>query len=130
MFTTSRDIQPFHRYLVPSTDGRHGYVYVLRLRGGRGEQDKYYVGSTKDPHKRIADQLSGRGAKITQRHPSDAIELESIKRMSSGASARRVETTVYLELKNKHGKDNVRGAVRRCCFEIVVCVILTRSTYP
>ena len=92
-------------------DGRHGYVYVLRLKGDRCEHDKYYIGSTKDPHKRIADHLSGRGAKITQRHSSDAIELESIKPMSSGASARREETAVYLELKNKHGKDNVRGAV-------------------
>ena len=82
------------------------------MKGGRCEEDdKYYVGCTKDPQKRIADHLSGRGAKITQSHPSDAIELESIKRMSSGASARREETVVYLELKDKHGKDNVRGAV-------------------
>ena len=94
-------------------------MYVLRLKGGRCEHDRYYVGSTKDPQKRIADHLSGKGAKVTKRHPSDSIELESIKQMSSGASARKEETAVYLELKNKHGKDKVRGAVCRSCSVIM-----------
>ena len=95
-------------------------MYVLRLKGGRCEHDRYYVGSTKDPQKRIADHLSGKGAKVTKRHPSDSIELESIKQMSSGASARKEETAVYLELKNKHGKDKVRGAVCRSCSVTIV----------
>ena len=91
-------------------------MYVLRLKGGKCEHDdRYYVGSTKDPQKRIADHLSGKGAKVTRRHPPDSIELESIKQMSSGASARKEETAVYLEFKNKHGKDKVRGAVCRSC---------------
>ena len=105
--TTRPEIQRFPLL----ADGRPGFVYVLRLKGGQCDHDRYYVGSTKDPQKRIADHLSGKGAKVTKRHPADAIELESIKQTSSGASARKEETAAYLELRNKHGKDKVRGAV-------------------
>ena len=61
-----------------------------------------------------------RGPPVRERRQDNTMpplgrKLESIKRMTSGASARREETVVYLELKNKHGKDNV--AVCKHCSE-------------
>ena len=47
------------------------YIYILKL-----EQDKYYIGKTTDPERRLGEHLSGAGAAWTKLYkPIERIEL-------------------------------------------------------
>jgi predicted GIY-YIG superfamily endonuclease len=79
------------------------YVYTLNLKGGNK-----YVGFTQDPLTRISQHFSGNGAKWTQKH--QPISVNSIQKVSSVTYAKKLETIIYLKMKNYHGSAKVRGA--------------------
>lgn len=74
-----------------------GYVYVLRLQGGRR-----YVGWSADPETRIASHFLGRGAHWTQTYPPVAVE-------SIQPGDTTLENVVTIALMVKHNWKNVRG---------------------
>ena len=75
------------------------YIYVLQL-----EDNKFYVGKTRNPKLRIGDHFSvGGGAKWTQRYkPVKVLEV----RPSTGQCSESFVTQEYM---SRHGMDNVRG---------------------
>ena len=79
------------------------YVYTLNLQGG-----KKYVGATQNPDQRLTAHFNGHGAKWTQKH--QPISINSIQQVSSMAYAKKVETIVYHNMADYHGRDKVRGA--------------------
>lgn len=79
------------------------YVYTLNLEGGRK-----YVGMTTNPNQRLNAHFSGNGAQWTQRY--SPVSVNSIQRVSSAAYAKRLERTIYNNMRDYHGADKVRGA--------------------
>ena len=84
-------------------NNKPAYVYTLNLKGGNK-----YVGYTQNPNKRINDHFNGYGAKWTKKHKPTSVE--SIRRYDSVSDAKRAETSTYYKVKNKYGKNKVRGA--------------------
>ncbi len=79
------------------------YVYTLNLKGG-----KKYVGMTSDPEKRLTDHFTGNGAQWTQKNQPTS--LSSIIPCKNKESARKLETAIYYNVKERFGSDKVRGA--------------------
>jgi predicted GIY-YIG superfamily endonuclease len=74
------------------------YIYVLKL-----EHQKYYVGKSKSPSKRITEHTSGKGSVWTSLHKP--ISVESTTPCSSPFDEDKI-TKEWMSLK---GIDNVRG---------------------
>jgi predicted GIY-YIG superfamily endonuclease len=84
------------------------FVYVLRL-----EQDRWYVGSTKNIEKRMRTHFA-RGGAIATRECCPA-SIEVIYRfidyqIRTDCAHERAEAIVAARLAEKYGRDNVRGA--------------------
>lgn len=78
-------------------------VYSLNLEDG-----KKYVGMTNNFSQRMDQHFGGSGAKWTQQHAPESINHVQVCR--SNDTARQAERIVYTNMRNYHGKDNVRGA--------------------
>jgi len=74
------------------------FIYVLKLQGNR-----YYVGKTNTPKKRLQEHVEGRGSSWTRLYP--VIEMEHIRRSEGPFD----EDTVTKEYMEKYGIDKVRG---------------------
>jgi predicted GIY-YIG superfamily endonuclease len=79
------------------------YQYTLSLR-----ENKLYVGSSGDPVRRIQAHMDGRGAKVTAE--TGVVSVLEVRKFRSKAEAKRAETKEYMRLRDKHGRQNVRGA--------------------
>lgn len=79
------------------------YVYTLNLKGG-----KKYVGYTNNLNKRIDNHFNGYGAKVTQQYKP--ISVNNIKKCRNIHTAKKCETYTYYDMKQKYGKNNVKGA--------------------
>ena len=74
------------------------FIYVLKL-----EKEKYYVGITKNPHFRLENHFTGKGASWTKRYRP----IKLIKIISNCDSFDEDKyTKIYMK---KYGIDNVRG---------------------
>lgn len=78
-------------------------VYSLNLEGG-----KKYVGRTNNYGSRMQQHFSGNGSKWTQQHKPVSVNHAQVCR--SNTTAKRAETIVYSNMRDYHGKANVRGA--------------------
>jgi len=87
----------------PQPQKQSASVYTLNIKGG-----KKYIGYSSNPEKRINDHFNGRGAKVTQE--CKPISVHSINKCSSVQTAKNAERIVYNNMKNYHGKNNVKGA--------------------
>lgn len=88
----------------PSKSKQGGaYCYSLNLQNG-----KKYVGYTTDINRRLNEHFSGRGAKVTQQ--LKPLSVNHVQKCKSVENARKAEATVYNNMKNYHGTDQVRGA--------------------
>ena len=87
------------QYFLTDTD----YVYVLAL-----EDDKYYVGTSKDLHSRLYQHFNGSGARWTKLHKPIYVYEVTL----GGRNEERIKT---LEIMRKHGWENTRGAVWSVC---------------
>lgn len=67
------------------------FVYMLRCRGG-----VYYTGLAADVAKRLAQHLSGKGAKFTRSYPPEAIA--AVWRCGDKSTAARVEYAIKKHL--------------------------------
>jgi predicted GIY-YIG superfamily endonuclease len=72
------------------------------------ENGKKYVGITSNPKKRLTDHFNGNGAQWTQKHQPKSVN--SINQCKSLESAKNAERIMYYNMKNYHGRDQVRGA--------------------
>ena len=81
--------------------GNQKKVYVLQL-----EQNKYYVGESIYPEKRINDHFSGKGAAWTRLHkPVKILEPFTKKQDNFWELSETIQRMGY------HGADNVRGSL-------------------
>lgn len=79
-------------------------VYVLALEGG-----KYYVGITKEPYRRLAEHLSGKGASFTHRYKPLGIVYTKKVESRYKDEAEVQERRVTIDLMKRYGIENVRG---------------------
>lgn len=81
------------------------WIYVLGL-----EQGKFYVGTSHDPKKRIADHRAGRGSIWTRKYKvvREISVTEATDKFEEDATVKR--------LMSKHGIDNVRGGTYATIF--------------
>jgi predicted GIY-YIG superfamily endonuclease len=79
------------------------HVYSLNLADG-----KKYVGLSQNPNKRINDHFNGNGAKWTQIYKPQSVN--HIQKCQNLQNAKKAETSVYYNMKKRHGSSNVRGA--------------------
>lgn len=92
------------------------FLYVLKL-----EHGMWYVGSTRDPMRRLAEHVAGEGAAWTRLHPPRGRYSELVEVMGVVGLA---EDARVMQLMHVHGIDAVRGgthsavhlddAVHRC----------------
>ena len=71
-------------------------IYVLKL-----ENNKYYVGKTKDTHSRIKKHFSGKGSEFTKKYKPKSVEKIYFNTDD--------ELKYTLKFMNKYGIENVRG---------------------
>jgi predicted GIY-YIG superfamily endonuclease len=83
--------------------GKNYYVYGLNL-----QNNKKYVGMTSNIYRRLNEHFSGYGAKWTQYY--NPFSINFMRQTPSYEHAKQLETQTYYDMKNKYGKDNVRGA--------------------
>lgn len=80
------------------------FIYVLRLK-----ENKYYIGQSNTPEKRIRQQFKGSGSAWTKVHtPVKIISIESIGKMNY-KEAEEYENRMVIKYMRKHGWENVRG---------------------
>lgn len=77
--------------------------YVIKDADSR----RRYAGSTTNPVQRMNAHLSGRGAEATKQMNSGQVTFTAHR---TPAAAKKNETKLYYQEKQKHGIDNVRGA--------------------
>jgi predicted GIY-YIG superfamily endonuclease len=79
-------------------------LYALLL-----ERDFYYIGMSRNPEKRFAKHLKGKGAAWTKKHcPVKIVEIREAK-TNDDSEAGLMEDQMTLEYAEKYGYDNVRG---------------------
>lgn len=103
IFLLLQIVTPRRNYGYRRSTNRNHYVYSLNL-----QNNKKYVGMTSNIYRRLNEHFSGYGAKWTQYyHP---LSINYIRQSPSYEHAKKLETHTYYNMKNKYGKDNVRGA--------------------
>lgn len=94
----------------PMPYGRSAYfdkpimLYALHLNNGY-----YYVGSTRNPEKRLKTHIKGKGAIWTKKH--GVIDMFDIRETNTTneSTACKLEDDMTIEYAMKYGSDNVRG---------------------
>lgn len=81
---------------------RMRYQYTLKMPG-----DRYYVGTTNNPGRRLEDHYRGAGSKFTSQH---GVETCVKMRPVPADQASAIEREETLSLMREHGIDNVRGS--------------------
>ena len=88
-------------------------VYVLQL-----ENEKYYVGLSKDVDRRFQEHQTGVGAKWTKKYPPIKVVYKMVTSHTAYLYASTIENLKTIEYMKKYGKENVRGgtycAVEQC----------------
>ena len=85
-------------------------VYVLKLHG-----DKYYVGQSRHPERRIKDHFEGKGSAWTQLNTTVEVVRVIPTTATSWRAALEIETSLTLELMRVFGWQNVRGGGYSSC---------------
>jgi predicted GIY-YIG superfamily endonuclease len=80
------------------------YLYVLEL-----ANDKFYVGQSKDPDKRIRKHFNGSGSAWTRLHPPVKELTRSRLEYVDYRMGELAENELVLQLMHQHGYQNVRG---------------------
>lgn len=79
------------------------YLYILKL-----EYDKYYVGVTNNPTKRLKNHFFGKAAAITEKFmPIEVLDI--IECRPNRAEVEQIENNVTENLFDKYGYENVYG---------------------
>jgi len=79
-------------------------IYVLAL-----ENNKFYVGITKETARRFAEHLSGKGSAFTRKYKPICIVYKRNTRTNYKVDAEKQENRFTIDLMMKYGVDNVRG---------------------
>ena len=81
-------------------------VYVLQL-----EDEKYYVGLSKDVDRRFQEHQTGVGAKWTKKYPPIKVVYKLVTSHTAYLYASTIENLKTIEYMKKYGKENVRGGI-------------------